>query len=341
MGNEIWVLSEHTNHHLRDISYELIAWAQKLSGILNSSIAAVVLADSLPDEEINNLIYHGADKVYVAQHPVFNHFLVEPYAHTLQHLVSTYSPEIFLAGATTTGRTAMPYLSMMLHTGLTADCTDLAIETATGDLLQIRPAIGGNILATIKTPGTRPQMATVRPKSIAQIKPDRSRKGEIIRVSPPDECIRTRMRFEESIPDGHGIAPLEEADIVISGGLGMRSPDANQIIEDLARILGAGVGSSRPPVDRGWQPYMRQVGLSGRTISPALYIACGISGAVQHLAGIQTAENIIAINSDPQAPIFQVADFGIVGDALEILPILRKRLEIELGTPTEGKNCSQ
>lgn len=330
MTAEIWTISEQKDNELREISFELLAWGRKLANIRDTSLCAVVLADQLPQSQLDDLIKHGADKVYIVRNSVFANFLIEPHSHTLMHLVKTYQPEIILSGATTTGRTVMPYLAMQLHTGLTADCTGLEIEEGTGNLLQIRPAIGGNIMATIKTPDTRPQMCTLRPKSLEILTADPSRKGEIIEVSVPSEAFKSRMRYEKSISEGKGNVALEEANIVVSGGLGMQAPESNSLLEDLAHSLGGAVGSSRPPVDHGWQPYHRQVGLSGRTISPALYIACGISGAVQHLAGIQTAKNIVAINSDPEAPIFQVADFGIVGDALQIIPALVKHIQEDL-----------
>jgi electron transfer flavoprotein alpha subunit len=330
MTAEIWTISEQKGNELRDISFELLAWGRKLADIRSTSLCAIVLADQIPTAELAKLIQHGADKVYVVQNQIFANFLIEPYAHSLMHLVKTYQPEIILAGATTTGRTVMPYLSMLLHTGLTADCTGLEIEPETGNLLQIRPAIGGNIMATIKTPDTRPQMCTVRPKSLEVLEAGASRHGEILTVNVPQEAFKSRMRFEKSISEGKGNVALEEANIVVSGGLGLQSPESNTLLESLAHALGGAVGSSRPPVDQGWQPYHRQVGLSGRTISPALYVACGISGAVQHLAGIQTAKNIVAINSDPEAPIFQVADFGIVGDALQVIPALIKHIQEDL-----------
>jgi electron transfer flavoprotein alpha subunit len=330
MAGEIWTFSEQKDNRLKEVSFELLAWGRKLADVRCSALCAVVLANGIDPAELDRLIAFGADKVYVVEHEAFTHFLVEPQAHTLEHLVRTYQPETILAGATTTGRTVMPYVSMQLHTGLTADCTGLEIEAETGNLLQIRPAIGGNIMATIKTPNHRPQMATVRPKSICALEPDPARHGEIIRAVVPAEAFASRIRFEKYISEGRGNAALEEADIVVSGGQGLQGPDSFFLVEGLADALGAAIGSSRPPVDHGWQPYVRQVGLSGRTISPALYIACGISGAVQHLAGIQTAKNIIAINSDPEAAIFQVADFGIVGDALQILPVLTKHVEEDL-----------
>jgi len=329
MAGEIWTFSEQKDNHLKEVSFELLAWGRKLADLRGSALCAVVFANGMDAAQFDRLIAHGADKVYVVENEAFTHFLVEPQANTLKHLVKTYEPEIILAGATTTGRSVMPYLSMQLHTGLTADCTGLEIEAETGNLLQIRP-IGGNIMATIKTPNTRPQMATVRPKSIGALEPDPARHGEIIHAAAPAGAFASRVRFEKYISEGRGNAALEEANIVVSGGQGLQGPDSFKLVEGLADVLGAAIGSSRPPVDRGWQPYVRQVGLSGRTISPALYIACGISGAVQHLAGIQTAKNIIAINSDPEAAIFQVADFGIVGDALQILPVLKKHIEEDL-----------
>lgn len=330
MTNEVWAFCEQKNNSLREISFELLAWGQKLADIRGTQLCAVVLADGMDEGELNRLIQYGANKVYVVQNSVFRHFLVEPQAQTMQFLVDQFKPEILLAGATTAGRTVMPYLAVKLHTGLTADCTGLDIEAETGNLLQIRPAIGGNIMATIKTPNTRPQMSTLRPKSICALEPDTSRTGEIVSVEVPAECFHSRMRFEKDITEGHTSASLDEADIVVSGGLSMQSPEALACVTDLAAALGAALGSSRPPVDQGLQPYPRQVGLSGRTISPALYVACGISGAVQHLAGIQTAKNIVAINNDPEAPIFQVADFGIVGDALQILPALTRHIDSDL-----------
>ncbi len=337
MSKDVWVFAEQKDHRLSEISFELLAWGRKLAEERQTALCAVVLADKMPQEELDRLACYGADKVYLVLSEVFTHFLLEPQAHTMMHLVELYQPEIILAGATTTGRTVMPYLAALLHTGLTADCTGLEIEAETGNLLQIRPAIGGNIMATIKTPNTRPQMATVRPKSIRPLEPDTSHQGEFISPSVPEEALTSRMKFEGFIPEGGGSAVLEEANIVISGGLGMQNLDSFRVVEAIAKLLSAAIGSSRPPVDHGWQPYVRQVGLSGRTISPELYIACGISGSVQHLAGIQTAKNIIAINSDPEAPIFQVSDFGIVGDAFLVLPALKKCLEERIQGQSEPR----
>ena len=330
MAGEIWTISEHKDNVLKEVSFELLTWGRKLADELQTPLCAVVFASDMSEKEMGQLFEHGADKVYVVQNEVFSHFLVEPQARTLKHLVEVYRPETILAGATTSGRTLMPYVAMQVHTGLTADCTGLEIEPETGNLLQIRPAIGGNIMATIKTPNHRPQMATVRPKSIVIPDAEAGRQGEIVIPSVPEENFTSRVRFEKAITEGRGNAALEEANIIVSGGQGLQGPESFTLVEQLADAMGAAIGSSRPPVDHGWQPYVRQVGLSGRTVSPALYIAFGISGAVQHLAGIQTAKNIIAVNSDPDAAIFQVADFGIVGDALQILPVLTKHVQEDL-----------
>jgi len=239
--------------------------------------------------------------------------------------IKKMQPEIVLAGATTIGRTIMPYLAGKLKTGLTADCTSLDIEEKTGLLLQTRPAIGGNVLATIKTPLHKPQMATVRPKGKRPLERDPNRKGDIeiirpeININSRIETLDFKTREEE--------VSLVDAEIVVSGGKGLKDPQNFSMLFEISRILGAAVGASRSVVDMGWVEYPHQVGLSGKTVNPRVYIAIGISGAVQHLAGMMNSESIIAINKDPEAPIFQVADLGIVGDALEILPVLKKRLE--------------
>jgi electron transfer flavoprotein alpha subunit len=330
MAGEIWIFSEQKDNHLKEVSFELLAWGRSLADKRETDLCAVVLTNHIDELELSRLFFYGADKVYIVQNEIFGHFLVEPLSNTLRHLVEVFQPEIILAAATTSGRTVMPYVAMLLHTGLTADCTGLTIEPETGDLLQTRPAIGGNIMATIKTTNTRPQMATVRAKSINIPEPDLTRTGVIVKPVVPEEAFKSRVRFEKSINEGRGHAALEEANIVLSGGLGLQGPETFDLIAEMADLMGAAVGSSRPPVDHGWQPYVRQVGLSGRTISPALYMAFGISGAVQHLAGIQTAKNIVAINSDPDAAIFQVADFGIVGDAKQVLKVLMKHINEDL-----------
>jgi electron transfer flavoprotein alpha subunit len=324
---DIWTLAEVKNGQLHSVSFELLAWGRSLADERGSRLCSIVLCDHIEDGELARLIAHGADAVYIMEDPTLEHFLVEPYTRALKTLVEQYRPEVLLAAATTTGRTLMPYLAIKINAGLTADCTGLDIDPETGDLLQTRPAIGGNIMATIRTPEARPQMATVRPKSARPLPENPTRTGELIRVESPNNLATARMRFEKFLPDQSETLSIEESDVIVSGGYGMQNAANFQWLTRLADALGGAVGVSRAAVERGWKAYPRQIGLSGKTVAPSLYIACGISGAVQHLAGMQTAENIIAINIDPDAQIFQVADLGIVGDLFEVLPALVYKLE--------------
>jgi electron transfer flavoprotein alpha subunit len=223
----------------------------------------------------------------------------------------------------------MPYVAIQTRAGLTADCTGLAIDPETGELHQTRPAIGGNIMATIKTPDARPQMATVRPKSKKPLTADESRSGDVVRVEMPEEFFVTKMTIDTFIANDLNEIPVEEADIVVSGGAGVGNLGNFALLEDLADVLGGTVGVSRVPVDQGWRPYIKQVGMSGKTIAPKLYIACGISGTVHHIVGMQTSETIVAINTDPEAKIFQVADLGVVGDLTKLLPKLTAKIKEE------------
>lgn len=331
---DIWTLAEQKQEKLHPVSYELLTRGRALADARGCRLCAVVLGGEIAESELRELLARGADRVYAAAHPALAQFLVEPHANALRHLIETYRPEVLIAAATTTGRTVMPYVSMQVHAGLTADCTGLEIDAETGDLLQTRPAIGGNIMATIKTPTARPQMATVRPKSTPPAPRDEARAaaaaGDIVRVDVPDALLASRMRYERFIPDETQEVVIEDAEVVVAGGRGMKRSEGFMLLADLAAVLGGSVGATRAAVDRGWQSYPRQIGLSGKTVAPNLYVACGISGAIQHLAGMQTAEAIIAINTDPDAPIFQVADLGIVGDVFEILPAVLEKLRAEL-----------
>ena len=324
----VWTFAEQKQGQLHAVSFELLHRGRELARKLDVPLSAVLLGHDMADADIRELILRGADQVYYVNHPMLAHFLAEPYQQVLTHLVNTYTPEIMLAAATTTGRTIMPYLATnQMFAGLTADCTVLDIEAETGNLLQTRPAIGGNILATIKTPNARPQMATVRPKSTKPAERDPQRTGEIIAVDVPAECFTSCVTFEAFVSDASQSTPLEESEIVVSGGRGLGKGEHFALIRELADALGGGVGASRDTVDRGWIEYPHQIGLSGKTISPKLYIACGISGAIQHIAGMQTAETIVAINKDPDAQIFRLADFGIVGDLFEVVPRLLEKLK--------------
>ena len=258
--------------------------------------------------------------------PELEHFLVEPYAACMLKLIQDHRPEVIIAGATSTGRTLMPYVAVRAGAGLTADCTVLDIEPETGNLLQTRPAIGGNILATIKTPDHRPQMATVRPRSTRPAPPVEGRSGEVVRLHPPPELLRSRLRRVGFTPsrDEHA---LQDADVVVTAGRGIKKAENVPLIQKLADSLDAALGASRDVVDRGWLSYPHQVGLSGKTVAPKLYVAVGVSGSVQHLAGMQTAGTIVAINNDPDAQIFRVADFGIVADLFDAVPLLTERID--------------
>jgi electron transfer flavoprotein alpha subunit len=278
-------------------------------------------------EDIDELIERGADKVYVVDDKRLENFIVETYAKVILKLLDEYNPDIFIAAATTTGRTLMPYIAVKKQTGLTADCTVLDIEEETGNLLQTRPAIGGNILATIKTLNTRPQMATVRPHSTKPALPDRNRVGEVIYKQFSDDVFSSKTKYIRFIKNESQQVNIQDAKIIVAGGRGLGKAENFKLIDELAELLGGAVGVSRDVVDRGWKTYPHQIGLSGKTVSPALYIAVGISGAIQHIAGMQTSENIIAINKDPDAQIFKIANLGIVGDLNEILPLLIERIK--------------
>jgi electron transfer flavoprotein alpha subunit len=326
---DIWTLAERRGGELHTVSFELLTRGLALASERGCRLCTVVLGEGIADEEIDELIARGADRVYVVDDWALAHFRVQPYANTLCYLVETYQPEVMIAAATTTGRTVMPYLSMKVHAGLTADCTGLVIDPDTGDLIQNRPAIGGNIMATIRTPTARPQMATVRPRSTPPAPRKPSQTGHVVTVAVPHDLVTTPLRFEAFEPDMSQEIAIEEADLIVAGGRGMGKEENFALIEELAELLGGSVGASRAAVDRGWQPYARQVGLSGKTVAPELYVACGISGAIQHLAGMQTAKHVIAINADPEAQIFRVADLGIVGDLFEVVPAVIEKLRME------------
>lgn len=324
--SEVWTFAEQRHGMVNQVSFELLNRGKKLTEKLNSPLASVILGYHIKKKSIDELILRGADKVYVVDNKHLANFLIEPYTRVLLSLLDEYNPHIFLAAATTLGRTLMPYIAIKKKTGLTADCTILDIEEGTDNLLQTRPAIGGNILAMIKTPDTKPQMATVRPHSTKPAIPDKKRKGKVIYKKYDDKIFKSRTKFIKFIKDESQQVAIQDAKIVVSAGRGIGKKEKFKMIDELAEIIGGAVGASRDVVDRGWKTYPHQVGLSGKTISPLLYIANGISGSVQHIAGIQSAENIIAINKEPDAQIFKLANLGIVGDLHEIVPLLIERL---------------
>jgi electron transfer flavoprotein alpha subunit len=325
--NAVWTLAEQYDGKLKAVSFELLARGRKLADKLGTQLVSVLIGDGVSDGDLETLIKQGADAVYAVQSPKLKYFVCETYEQILENLIKERKPSILLAAATSTGRTLMPYTAVKIPTGLTADCTELDIEEGTGNLLQTRPAIGGNIMATIKTPDHRPQMATVRPKSSRPLPPDASRKGEILHIPFDDALLDSRTQIRGYRREGSETLGLEEADIVVAGGRGLKKGENFKLIHDLAKQLGAAVGASRDAVDRGWVSYPHQVGLSGKTISPKVYVGIGISGAIQHLAGIKTSETIVSINSDPDATLHKLADLGIVGDAFQVVPEIQKRLK--------------
>ena len=323
---------------LDTVSLELLARGRKLADERGANLVAVAPTRKLAMQDARRLVAYGADEVIAVEGEGFEHFVCEPWARTLCSLIESRKPEVVLGAATSTGRTLLPYLAALVGTGLTADCTELAIEPDTGLLLQTRPAIGGNIMATIKTAHHRPQMATIRPHSVKPLEPDFSRRGGMTRVSnQQDEPKSGQAKGLEFLGLERNVGDFENLEgmrLVISGGRGLKKAENFQLIRDFVAALACGVdsassvgiGASREAVDRGWLSYPHQVGLSGKTISPDVYIAVGISGAVQHLAGIRTAKTIVSINSDPEAPIHSIADLAIVGDLFEIVPRLTAAL---------------
>jgi electron transfer flavoprotein alpha subunit len=322
---DVWVLGEERNGAVHQVSYELLAWGRRVADILGLLVGCVILG-SRTHGAGEGLVRRGADRAIAVQHPRLAEARTEDYARILRRLLEEMAPSVVLAAASTLGRTVMPILAIHLDTGLTADCTGLDVDPEDGCLLQARPAVGGNVLATIKTPHHRPQMATMRPRSCGSLAEDPKRSGEITRAVPAEGDLGGRIRRIGFDPNPGGAQPLEDADVVVSGGKGLGRADAFSAVGELARLLGGVPGASRVAVDLGWAPHARQVGLSGKSIRPKLYMALGISGSPNHLAGMSTSDRIVAINRDPEADIFRVADFGIVGDVQEVLPALLRRL---------------
>jgi electron transfer flavoprotein alpha subunit len=319
----IWVFIEQKNGRVQSVSYELLGKAQELAKKLNCQVSGVLIGNKLEDQ-LDELIFCGADNIYLVEAPELANFQDEPYTNIIVELIKKYKPEIFLCGATNIGRSLISRVAINIKAGLTADCTGLDIEPDKKILLQTRPAFGGNIMATIISPNYRPQMATVRHKVFIPSPADKKRKGKIIKESFAAPFYVSRTKLIDIIEEIESTINLSEADIIVSGGRGMAAPENFKLLEDLAHVIGAAVGSSRAAVDAGWMPYSHQVGQTGRTVSPKIYFACGISGQIQHLVGMQSSKIIVAINKDPEAPIFKVATYGIVGDLFQIIPALTK-----------------
>ncbi|WP_408956620.1 FAD-binding protein [Natroniella sp. ANB-PHB2] len=336
----VWVLAEQRANELLDVSLELVSEGRKLADDLDVSLSAVLLGSDVKDEA-KELIAYGADHVYIVEDEELKDYRTNAYTHVIEELIEEYKPEIVLLGATHNGRDLGPRISSRVNTGLTADCTQLAIDDEKGILLQTRPAFGGNLMATIICPDHRPQMSTVRPGVMVKEEPDYDRAGEVtvLEADLGDEIdteVKNKIvnigshlhdadiltKIKEIVKEAKASVDLESAEIIVAGGRGVGEPEGFEVVEGLAEELGAEVGASRAVVDEGWIGKEHQVGQTGKTVGPKVYIACGISGAIQHRAGMQGSDYVIAINTDAEAPIFDVCDYGIVGDLHEILPLL-------------------
>jgi len=325
-SGDVWVFAEQRDGKLVKVAVQLLGRARDLAEELGEKVVAVLLGSNI-GELADELIGYQADKVYVADDVRFENYQTLPYTTLITRLIREHKPKIFLYGATFIGRDLAPRIAQRINSGLTADCTELTIEEGTGLLDQTRPAFGGNIMATIQTPDHRPQMATVRPGIMKMKAFDSDRVGEIIKVPVVLDDGDLASTIIEIAKDARKSVNLEEAKIIVSGGRGVGGKEGFGILEELSELLGAEVGGSRVAVENGWIEQDHQVGQTGKTVCPELYIACGISGSIQHRAGMSTSKIIVAINKDPDAQIFTVSDFGIVGDLHEVIPELAKEFK--------------
>lgn len=325
MNKDIYVVVEQVDGVVQKVGIELIGIASELAKDLGQQVVAVLMGNNIK-HLAENLIHHGADKVIVVDAPMLDVYATEPYTKALNAIIQDKKPEIMIYGATSIGRDLAPRVSARVHTGLTADCTKLEIDPESKLLLMTRPAFGGNIMATIICKEHKPQMATVRPGVMKALPKDESRKGEIeeFKVEFVDSDMNIKIR--EVVKSKHTKVDITESKVLISGGQGIGSAEYFEVLKELADELGGLVTSSRANVDAGWIGRERQVGQTGKTVRPDLYMACGISGAIQHLAGMEDSEFIVAINRDENAPIFGVADLGVVGDIHQIMPLLIEKV---------------
>ena len=343
MTRRFWVFIEQEEGTMHPVAGELLGVARRLVSEISDELEASgdeavvegILVGCEVEDVAQNAIEHGAERVYMVDDPVFEHYLNRPYTEAIIQLVEKYQPEVFLIGATTLGRDLAGAVATSIKTGLTADCTKLEmgpIRKATGKfLLATRPAFGGNVIATIVCKDYKPQMATVRPRVFESPQDDPKARGEIIREDfkvTPDMLAANLVEF---IQEEKTYLNLEYADVIVSGGKGLGNPDGFKLIKELADELGGVVGSSRAAVDGGWIEYEHQVGQTGKHVRPKLYIAAGISGAIQHKVGMQDSDYILAINTDPNAPIFEIATLGVVGDLYEVIPEMIKQLRAKKG----------
>jgi caffeyl-CoA reductase-Etf complex subunit CarE len=322
----VWVFAEQREGKIMPVVLELLGEGKRLAGEIGTELCAVLCGSGV-ENTTGELFAYGADKVYLADHEELRTYRTDTYTKVITNAIKTYKPEIVLLGATHIGRDLGPCIAVKAGTGLTADCTKLEIDPEDKKIKQTRPAFGGNLMATIICPNHRPQMSTVRPGVMDKAIYDPSRKGELVKldVSFAEGDIRTKvLEFVKSIGE---IAALNDAEIIVSGGMGLGKPEGFDLLRQLADKLGGSIGSSRACVDAGWIDHSFQVGQTGTTVKPKIYFACGISGAIQHLAGMQKSDYIVAINKNENAPIFEVADYGIVGDLYKVIPAIMEALD--------------
>ncbi|OAQ21135.1 electron transfer flavoprotein subunit alpha/FixB family protein [Thermosulfurimonas dismutans] len=327
MKPKVWVFVEQEEGKAHPVSWELLGKARELAEALSGEVEALVLGQGV-ELIAKEAITYGAERVYMIDDPVLEYYRNETYAHGVIKLCEKYRPEILLLGATTMGRDLAGSIATALETGLTADVTGLEIDPETKNLIMTRPAFGGNIMASILCPDHRPQMSTVRPRTFPLPEKDETRQGEIVREDLGLSENEVKVKRVGFIPKEKTVN-LEYADVVVSGGRGLGGPEGFKLLRELAELLDGEVGASRAVVDAGWIDYEYQVGQTGKTVRPRVYIACGISGAIQHRVGMQNSDLIIAVNTDPEAPIFRIADLGIVGDLYEVLPELIEAIKKE------------
>jgi electron transfer flavoprotein alpha subunit/NAD-dependent dihydropyrimidine dehydrogenase PreA subunit len=316
----VWIIGEHYKGELHKVCHQLITKGKELANLLRVKTTIVILAYEL-NEDLVDLGQYGADEVLFVKSPVLKHYYSDIYVNILTELIKKHKPEIILIGATPTGRDFAPRIAKRLNAGLTADCTGLDIEEESKNLRQTRPTFGGNIMATIRTPNSRPQMATVRP-GIFAAKKDYQKKASIIQINQDLQEKDSVTKIVKIINKQISKVNIEDAEIIVAGGRGIGTKDNFKLIKELADVLGAEMAGSRVTIELDWLDPERQVGQTGKTVSPKLYIACGISGAIQHVVGMENSEIIVAINKDPNAPIFHFAHYGIVGDLNQVIPAL-------------------
>lgn len=327
--NSVWVCLEQTDGKIAGVSYEMLSEARKLADQLSTEVCAVLMGAQVQDQAKEAFAY-GADKVYVCDDEKLKDYRTDSYCKVLENLVKENTPDILLLAATTNGRDLAARLASRLETGLAADCVALNLED--GQLVATRPTYGGNIMADVVFPEKRPAMCTIRPNALSKSEPDTSKTGEVIAVAMDAEEAELRTKVREVLAKASGEISLTDAQIIVSGGRGLGDASGFDLIREFAQTLGAAVGASRAAVDAGWIPYEHQVGQTGKTVAPKLYIACGISGALQHLAGMKTSDVIVAINKDEEAPIFGVANYGIVGDLYKVIPVMIEEIKKVLAT---------